>query len=264
MACANARAWRSLPAAPSVTIQQADFRFSDADTVACLRDFPHHADPMAFTASVTAGALHSPRWIPQWHHSEEITMLLRRLLLTSLIVASTSVLAAPQTFTIDPNHTQVSFTYDHFGFSNPTGRLEDIKGTVVVDQADWAKSSVEVTMPLSGLHTGVPKLDEHLKTPDFFDAAKFPDVTFKSTKVTKTGAGKLDITGDLTVHGVTKPVTLHAHVNKIGENKMIGSQTAGFDADATLKRSEFGMSKYVPMVSDEVHIHITVSADAAK
>ncbi|HEY7871139.1 MAG TPA: YceI family protein [Rudaea sp.] len=191
-------------------------------------------------------------------------MFARRLLLASLLTASASVFAAPQTFTIDPTHTQVSFTYNHFGFSNPTSRLEDIKGTVVVDQADWAKSSVNVTMPLSGLHTGVPKLDEHLKTPDFFDAAKFPDVTFKSTKVTKTGAETLDIAGDLTAHGVTKPVTLHARVNKIGENKMISSSTAGFDADTTLKRSDFGMSKYVPMVSDEVHVHITVSADLAK
>jgi len=191
-------------------------------------------------------------------------MFARRLLLASLLTASASVFAAPQTFTIDPTHTQVSFTYNHFGFSNPTSRLEDIKGTVVVDQADWAKSSVNVTMPLSGLHTGVPKLDEHLKTPDFFDAAKFPDVTFKSTQVTKTGAETLDITGDLTVHGVTKPVTLHARVNKIGENKMISSSTAGFDADTTLKRSDFGVGKYVPMVSDEVHVHITVSADLAK
>jgi polyisoprenoid-binding protein YceI len=188
----------------------------------------------------------------------------RHLLIASLLAASASAFAAPQTFSIDPTHTQVSFTYDHFGFSNPTGRLEDIKGTLVVDQADWAKSSVEVTMPLSGLHTGVPKLDEHLKTPDFFDAAKFPDVTFKSTKVSKTGAQTLDIAGDLSVHGVTKPVTLHARINKIGENKMIGSQSAGFDADTTLKRSEFGLTKYVPMVSDEVHVHITLSADAAK
>lgn len=191
-------------------------------------------------------------------------MFARRLLLASLLVASASVFAAPQTFTIDPNHTQVSFTYNHFGFSNPTGRMEDIKGTVVVDQADWGKSSVTVTMPLSGLHTGVAKLDEHLKTPDFFDAAKYPDITFKSTHVTKTGTETLDIAGDLTVHGVTKPVTLHARVNKIGENKMIGSQTAGFDADTTLKRSEFGLKMYVPAVSDEVHVHITVSADLAK
>ena len=191
-------------------------------------------------------------------------MLLRSLLLTSLLAASASAFAAPQTFNIDPTHTQVTFTWNHFGFSNPSARLEDIKGAVVVDQADWAKSSVEVTMPLSGLHTGVPKLDEHMKTPDFFDAAKFPDVTFKSTKVTRTGAETLDIAGDLTVHGVTKPVTLHAHVNKIGENKMIGSQTAGFDADATLKRSDFGVNKYVPMVGDEIKVHITVSADMAK
>jgi polyisoprenoid-binding protein YceI len=191
-------------------------------------------------------------------------MLLRSLLLTFLLAASASAFAAPQTFNIDPTHTQVTFTWNHFGFSNPSARLEDIKGSVVVDQADWAKSSVEVTMPFSGLHTGVPKLDEHMKTPDFFDAAKFPDVTFKSTKVTKTGAETLDITGDLTVHGVTKPVTLHARINKIGENKMIGSQTAGFDADTTLKRSDFGVNKYVPMVGDEIKVHITVSADLAK
>ncbi|HST26878.1 MAG TPA: YceI family protein [Rudaea sp.] len=191
-------------------------------------------------------------------------MLLRRLLLTSLLAASASAFAAPQTFTIDTHHTQVSFTYNHFGFSNPTGRLEDIKGTVVVDEADWGKSSVEVTMPLSGLHTGVADLDTHLKKADFFDAAKFPDITFKSSKVSKTGAETLDIAGDLSVHGVTKPVTLHARINKIGENKMISSQSAGFDADTTLKRSEFGMGAYVPAVSDEVHIHITLSADAAK
>ncbi|MBS0557796.1 MAG: YceI family protein [Proteobacteria bacterium] len=191
-------------------------------------------------------------------------MFLRRVLPLCLLAVSACAFAAPQTFTIDPNHTQVSFTYSHFGFSNPTGRLEDIKGKVVVDQADWAKSSVEVTMPLSGLHTGVAALDEHLKKPDFFDAAKFPDITFKSTKVAKTGAETLDITGELAVHGVTKPVTLHARINKIGENAMISSTTAGFDADATLKRSDFGLKMYVPAVSDEVHIHITLSADLAK
>lgn len=191
-------------------------------------------------------------------------MFLRRVLPFCLLAVSACAFAAPQTFTIDPNHTQVSFTYSHFGFSNPTGRLEDIKGKVVVDQADWAKSSVEVTMPLSGLHTGVAALDEHLKKPDFFDAAKFPDITFKSTKVAKTGAETLDITGELAVHGVTKPVTLHARINKIGENAMISSTTAGFDADATLKRSDYGLKMYVPAVSDEVHIHITLSADLAK
>lgn len=190
--------------------------------------------------------------------------MLRTIVLCSLLATSLCALAAPRTFEIDPTHTQVSFTYDHFGFSNPTGRLEDIKGTLVIDQADWGQSSVQVTMPLSGLHTGVAKLDEHLKKADFFDAARFPDVTFKSTGVRKTGADTLEISGDLTVHGVTRPVTLHARINKIGANKMINSESAGFDADATLKRSDFGMGAYVPAVSDTVKIHITVSANLAK
>jgi polyisoprenoid-binding protein YceI len=191
--------------------------------------------------------------------------MFRRILLSSLLVCtSLPAFAATQKYTIDPTHTQVSFTYSHFGFSNPTGRLEQITGELDLDAADLTRSSVSVTMPLAGLHTGVAKLDEHLKTPDFFDAAKFPDVVFKSTKVTKTGAKTLDIAGELTAHGVTRPVILHARINKIGENKMIGSKSAGFDADTTLKRSDFGMDKYVPMVSDAVHIHITLSADLAK
>ena len=172
--------------------------------------------------------------------------------------------AQVQKFDIDNNHTQVSFTYDHFGFSNPTSRLETIKGSIELNQQDWSKSSVAVTMPLSGLHSGVEKLDADLKSARFFDAEKNPDIMFKSTKVEKTGANALKVTGDLTVHGVTKPVTLAVKVNKIGENKMMQTQTAGFDADTTIKRSEWGVSGYVPAVSDEVHIHLTVSANLAK
>jgi polyisoprenoid-binding protein YceI len=191
--------------------------------------------------------------------------MLRRILLTSLLAAtSLPAFAATQTYEIDPGHTQVSFTYNHFGFSNPTGRLEQIKGELNLDTADLSKSSVSVTLPLDGLHTGVPKLDEHLKTADFFDAAKYPDITFKSTKVEKTGADTLAVTGDLTVHGVTKPETLAVKVNKIGDNPMIASKSAGFDADVTFKRSDFGVNKYVPAVSDDVHVHITLSADLPK
>lgn len=202
--------------------------------------------------------------------------MLKRILLASLLVASLPAFAdqkagvAPpaaaqtQKFDIDNAHTQVSFTYDHFGFSNPTSRLETIKGSIELNQHDWSKSSVNVTMPLSGLHTGVEKLDAHLKSADFFDAEKNPDITFKSTKVEKTGENTLKVTGDLTAHGVSKPVTLDVKINKIGENKMIQSQTAGFDADTTIKRSDWGVGAYVPNVSDEVKIHITVSANLAK
>ena len=202
--------------------------------------------------------------------------MIKRILLGSLLLTSLPALADQKTdaaspavtqtqkFEIDNNHTQVSFTYDHFGFSNPTSRLETIKGSIELNQQDWSQSSVNVTMPLSGLHTGVERLDAHLKSADFFDAAKNPDITFKSTKVEKAGTDALKVTGDLSVHGVTKPVTLAVKVNKIGENKMMQTQTAGFDADTTIKRSEWGVSGYVPAVSDEVHIHLTVSANLVK
>lgn len=191
--------------------------------------------------------------------------MLHRIVLSSLLaVASLPAVAATAKFTIDPMHTQVTFTYNHFGFSNPSGRLEQIKGELDLDAADLSKSSVSVVMPLAGLHTGVDKLDEHLKTADFFDAAKYPQITFKSTKVEKAGNDGLKLSGDLGIHGVTKPVTLGAKINKIGDNPMIKSQSAGFDADIILKRSDFGITKYVPLVSDEVHVHITLSADLAK
>ena len=202
--------------------------------------------------------------------------MLKRILFTTLLIASlpaladqktgaTAPVAAPvQKFNIDNNHTQVTFTYDHFGFSNPSARLEQIKGSIELNQQDWSKSSVAVTMPLAGLHTGVEKLDAHLKSADFFDAQKNPDIAFKSTKVEKAGSNTLKVTGDLTVHGVTKPAVLDVKINKIGENKMMQTTTAGFDADATIKRSDWGVGAYVPNVSDEVKIHITVSADLAK
>jgi polyisoprenoid-binding protein YceI len=201
--------------------------------------------------------------------------MLKRILFASLLLASLPALAdqkagvAPaasaqaQKFDIDNNHTQASFTYSHFGFSNPTGRLETIKGSIELNQQDWGKSSVNVTMPLAGLHTGVEKLDAHLKSADFFDAEKNPDITFKSSKVEKAAENALKVTGDLSAHGVTKPVTLDVKINKIGENKMMQTQTAGFDADTTIKRSDWGVGAYVPAVSDEVHIHLTVSANLA-
>lgn len=170
----------------------------------------------------------------------------------------------PQIFTVDPTHSRVSFTFNHLGFSNPLVQLGQISGTLIVDQVDWTRSSVNVTMPLAGLHTGTDKFDAHLKSADFFDFAKFPDLTFKSTKVTKIDVDTLTIAGDLTAHGITRPVTLHTHVNKIGENALISTQTAGFDADAELKRSDFGMDKFLPAINDVVPVHITLSADLAK
>lgn len=185
-----------------------------------------------------------------------------------LLVLSALVLAGPafaaQTFKIDPLHTQVMFTYNHFGFSNPSALLSDVSGTIQLDQSDWSKSSVTATIPLSSMQTGVTKLTEHLMEPRYFDADKYPDITFKSTKVEKTGDKTLSVTGDVTIHGVTRPITLAVKVNGIGKNPMKPVTSAGFDADATLKRSDFGITHLIPLASDEIHVHMTVVGNHTK
>jgi len=186
------------------------------------------------------------------------------LALAALLGASFAAQAAPVTYKLDPTHTMVLFSWNHFGFSNPTANLGISAGTLVYDEANPAKSSVEVTLPLANLDTHVSALDEHLKKPDFFDAAKYPVVTFKSTKVEALGGNKFKVTGDLTVHGVTRPVVLDATLNKAGMQPMLKVPAVGFDATGTIKRSDFGVGAYVPNVSDEVQIRITTEAEAGK
>ncbi|OOG62778.1 polyisoprenoid-binding protein [Rhodanobacter sp. B04] len=194
---------------------------------------------------------------------------LKYLALAGLLGAAVSVQAAPVTYKLDPGHTMVLFSWNHFGYSNPVADFGLGDGTLVFDEQHPARSSVEVTLPLANLDTHVPALDKHLKEADFFDADKYPTVTFKSTKVQPLGGGKFKVTGDLTVHGVTKSVVLDATLNKVGPHPMTKAQAIGFDATATLKRSDFGVGAYVPKVSDEIKIRITTEgevpkADAAK
>ncbi|MGA0588420.1 YceI family protein [Dyella sp. KRB-257] len=186
------------------------------------------------------------------------------LALAALFGAGFAAQAAPVTYKLDPNHTMVLFSWNHFGFSNPTANLGIGAGTLVYDAAHPAKSSVEVTLPLINLDTHVSALDEHLKKPDFFDAGKYPEVTFRSTRVEPLGGNRFKVTGDLTVHGVTRPVVLDATLNKVGMQPMLKVPAIGFDATATIKRSDFGIGAYVPNVSDEVHIRITTEAEAGK
>lgn len=186
--------------------------------------------------------------------------MIRRLVLG----AALALVAAPAfagSYTLDPAHTQVVFTWNHFGFSNPSGQFGKVEGTLQFDPAHPTQSSVNVSVALASVNTNVPKLDEHLQTVDFFDAAKYPTATFKSTKV-ENGADKdhLKVTGDLTLHGVTKPLVLDVTINKVGEHPMRKTQAAGFDATTVIKRSQFGITKYVPMVSDDIRVHITSEA----
>jgi len=181
-------------------------------------------------------------------------------LATALLLAAGSATAAPVRYDLDPNHTRIDFSWTHFGFSHPMGRFDRFDGDFRFDPADPTKSSVTVTIPIDSIDTGVAKLDAHLKTDEFFDVAKYPTATFKSTRVERSGEHGLKVAGDLTLHGVTKPVVLDVTVNKVGRHPMAGRDAAGFDASATIKRSDFGISNYVPNVSDEIRLSISTEA----
>jgi polyisoprenoid-binding protein YceI len=186
-------------------------------------------------------------------------MLIRtRIALASLLFAAGLAQATPATYKIDPNHTMVVASWSHFGFSHPVANFTDVDGTLVYDADKISASSVNVTLPVSGLDANVPKLTAHLQSKDFFDMATYPNATFKSTRVEAAGKGKLKVTGDLTIRDKTQSVVLDVTLNKAGE--FFGAPRIGFDAVTTIKRSDFGMPMAVPNVSDEVQLRITAEA----
>lgn len=188
----------------------------------------------------------------------------RIVLAAALSLLAASAFAEPLTYKIDPNHTLVLASWSHFGFSHPTANFGQVDGSIVYDADDVSASSVQVTLPLAGLTSFVPDFDEHLKSDDFFDAAKYPNATFKSTKVETAGGGKLKVTGDLTIKDVTRPVVLDVTLNKAAVHANGGREAIGFDATTTIKRSDFGVGKYVPNVGDEVTLRITTEAMVPK
>ena len=178
----------------------------------------------------------------------------------ALAFLATPVLAA-DTYQIDTSHTYLGFEINHLGFSTTYGRFTDVSGTIDLDEENPEASSVDVTIVPASIYTGDEKRDEHLRGEDFFNVAEFPDMSFKSTSIEKTGEDTGKITGDLTMHGVTKPVTLDTTFTKKGDYPMQeGMKAVGFNATTGLKRSDFGIDKYVPMVGDEVTITISLEA----
>lgn len=179
-----------------------------------------------------------------------------------LAVASVATLslAKPVAYQIDPTHSATVFSWSHFGFSTPSANFSDIQGTINVDNEKPANSSVNVNIPVSSINTNVKALDDHIKGAEFFDAAKYPNITFKSTKVQALGKNKYKITGDLTVKGVTKPVVLDAVLNKQAVHPMTKLQTVGFNATTSFNRSAFNVGAYVPNVGDKITVNITTEA----
>lgn len=192
---------------------------------------------------------------------------MKKFTLALLAAASMSVAlpatghAAAETYNFDPHHTSVIWKSSHLGFSNPFGIFSNIEGKLVLDEAAPEKSSINVTVPVDKIATGIGQFDDHLKSKDFFNTAKHPTATFKSTKVEKTGDKTAKVTGDLTLLGVTKPVTLDVTYNNRGPNPFSKAPTIGFSATGTIKRSEFGLKYGLPAVGDDVQI--TVEAEAS-
>ena len=182
----------------------------------------------------------------------------------AVAIASSVALAAPVDYKIDPTHTATVFSWNHFGFSTPSANFTDIQGVIKVDNAKPANSSVEVTIPISSVNTNVPALDKEFQEEAWFNAAKYPNITFKSTKVETKDKKHFKITGDLTVKGVTKPVILDAVLNKQGEHPMAKVPAIGFNATTSFNRSAFGIGNYVPNVGDKITVNITTEATAAK
>lgn len=190
--------------------------------------------------------------------------LLAAFLITCLALATTARADTLTSYTIDPNHTQVVFSWHHFGFSTPSAMFSNIQGTVLVDEDTPANSSVNVSIPVKSLDTGVPVLNEHLLTkPQYFKADKFPEITFKSTEIrnVERNDNEFDLVGTLTINGISKQVVLEAKVNKVGTQPMWGNAPAiGVSAETTIKRSDFGMGAFVPAVSDALEVDITLEA----
>ena len=176
-----------------------------------------------------------------------------------------SARAAVETYTIDPVHSSVGFSIRHV-FSKVPGSFSKFSGTIVVDQANAAVNTVDATIEIGSVNTASEKRDGHLQSPDFFDAAKFPAITFKSKSWAKTGADTYDVTGDLTIKGVTKSVVLKVKSLGFGPG-MMGTPVSGWEATATINRRDFGVDGPAMLghaVGDEVVISINVEAGLKK
>ncbi len=176
-------------------------------------------------------------------------------LLTSFFVL-TAFTTVKTTWTNDDAHSQLAFTVKHLGISDVTGTFNDFDVTINSDKPDFSDAVVELTARIASIDTRVEARDTHLKSADFFDAEKYPTLHFKSTAIKAAGKNKYKLTGDLTLHGVTRQLTADMEYVGMVENAMNKKQTAGFQVTATIKRSDFNVGSGFPppMISDEVRI----------
>lgn len=174
-------------------------------------------------------------------------------------VFSNIAMAAEEKYTFDPDHTYVLWHINHFGFSNPSGKWL-ATGTLMFDQDKPQNSKVNITIKMADVSTGISELDKHLKGPLFFDTNKYPTATFVSDKVDVTGKNTAVVHGVLTLHGVSKPVALNVHLNKMGENPINNKMGVGFSGSAKIDRSDFGINTLLPGLGNAVTIDVEAEA----
>jgi polyisoprenoid-binding protein YceI len=190
----------------------------------------------------------------------------RHLLPIALLALGTasSSFAATETYRIEKTHADLLFSLDHAGFTQKHGWFRDFDGSLQYDAAKPENSRVEVAVKTDSLDTALPARDKDVKGELFLDTAKYPEMRFVSTKVVPGANQELRIEGNLTLHGVTKPITLQAKLNKAGPNPFDKKPTLGFSASGSLKRSDFGMTSYIPVVGDVVNIKLDVEFGRAQ
>jgi len=179
-------------------------------------------------------------------------------LIMMLFLNLSNIANAADTYTFDPDHSYIQWHISHFGFSNPSGKWM-VNGSLTLDQKNPQLSKVTATIKLSDIITGINDLDKHLKGALFFNVAQYPLATFTSDKVIPHG-DSAKVQGMLTLHGVSKPVTLDIKLNKSGISPITNKMTAGFTGSTTLKRSDFGITTLLPGVGDDVKINIEAEA----
>ena len=186
------------------------------------------------------------------------------MLATTSFAAVSAAPVAPKdvqagTYAVEPYHTRVQFTVNHFGFTDWYGDFTNVSGELTLNPAHIEQSKLDISVPVASVSTTNAKLDGELKGDQWFGADKYPTIHFVSTKIVRTGPAKAAITGNLTFHGVTRPVTLQATFNGAGVNPLDKAYTAGFNATTSIKRSDYGVKMYVPMVGDETTLRISAA-----
>ena len=175
-------------------------------------------------------------------------------------LAATAAVAAPEKYLLDAPHSQIIFSYNHLGFSTSYGMFAGFQGEVMFDQENPAASSVSVSMPAHSMLTGWQERFDDFMSEGFFGADESEMISFKSTNIEVTGDKTALITGDLTLNGITRPVVLDAVLNQAGDHPMAGKPWVGFDASASILRSQYELGKFAPFVGDEVTIQISIEA----